>query len=399
MAEHMRTRSQGLPESPIMECGTNPFPNPEQIARDQAEAVRLASIATGKEEGLLTRNTQNTTVNDSETSEIPPIDTQGHIDEGITQETGENSPDTQDNVVGREGVGITGEIPPGQGQELVATEPQEQVINKSGTPCRLPKVEDTSREDSVRSPTDLIHDVVEGQQFLDDNLSDVMRNSAIASNLSSLLNITNTMAQRQERTITMDWILPDGLNSKLEDLEYKEIADFPVPGTNHGAMLVHIPNIQPYFNMSKFLVDLHTGDLLAQIQGKWYRLEVGCRRTGFVTENLTTLLEHAGARLRKQLQPVDTDQTRILHLDPTQAKAPPIPQIPNIHNYQPHNIVMSPTTRKNYIKDRMQVAVTYITEYSNTRLWQLEDKVLPESLTQRLQIVFGRTNAVREAVD
>ena len=164
-------------------------------------------------------------------------------------------------------------------------------------------------------------------------------------------------------------------------------------------MLVHIPNIQPYFNMSKFLVDLHTGDLLAQVQGKWYRLEVGCRRTGFVTENLTTLLEHVGTRLRKQLQPVDTDQTRVLRLDPTQAKAPPIPQIPNIHNYQPHNIVMSPTTQKNYIKDRTQAAVTYITEYSNTRLWQLEDKVSPESLTQRLQIVFGRTNAVREAVD
>ena len=38
-------------------------------------------------------------------------------------------------------------------------------------------------------------------------------------------------------------------------------------------------------------------------------------------------------------------------------------------------------------------------EYNNTRLWKLEDKVSPENLDQRLQIIFGRTNAVREAVD
>ena len=38
-------------------------------------------------------------------------------------------------------------------------------------------------------------------------------------------------------------------------------------------------------------------------------------------------------------------------------------------------------------------------EYSNTRLWELEDKVSPEHLQQCLQIVFGRTNAVREAID
>ena len=60
---------------------------------------------------------------------------------------------------------------------------------------------------------------------------------------------------------------------------------------------------------------------------------------------------------------------------------------------------MSPTARKNYIKDRTQAAETYIKEYNNTRLWKLEDKVLPESLDQRLQIVFGRVNALREAID
>ena len=60
---------------------------------------------------------------------------------------------------------------------------------------------------------------------------------------------------------------------------------------------------------------------------------------------------------------------------------------------------MSPAMRKNYIKDRAQAAVTYITEYGNTKLWTLERKAPIHKLTQRLQIVFGRVDTVRKAVD
>ena len=60
---------------------------------------------------------------------------------------------------------------------------------------------------------------------------------------------------------------------------------------------------------------------------------------------------------------------------------------------------MSPAMRKNYIKDRAQAAVTYITEYGNTTLWNREKRAPIHKLTQQLQIVFGRVNAVRKAVD
>ena len=60
---------------------------------------------------------------------------------------------------------------------------------------------------------------------------------------------------------------------------------------------------------------------------------------------------------------------------------------------------MSPTMIKNYIKDRAQAAVTYITEYGNTMLWNLENLIPAHRLMQRLQIVFGRTDAVRERID
>ena len=60
---------------------------------------------------------------------------------------------------------------------------------------------------------------------------------------------------------------------------------------------------------------------------------------------------------------------------------------------------MSPAMRKNYIKDRAQAVVTYITEYGNVKLWTLERKAPIHKLTQRLQIVFSRVDAVRKAVD
>ena len=389
----MRTRSQGPPVSPNIEREANPFPNPEQIARGQADALRLANLAAQGEVGLA--NNANTRNIGLEQGEIPPVNTEKHVVYGNPQDTGENSPENGNQREIAEQGDLTGEIPPNQDQEMGEggaiggnTQPQ-------GTPQHPTKVEEVSREDNTRSPMDLVQGIMDGQQFMDDNLSDVMRNSAIASNLSSLLNLTATTAQKPEKPATMDWILPDGLNSKLEDIATKEIADFPAPGTSNGAMMVDIPNIEPYFNTKRFLVDLHTGDLFAAMQGTWYRLEVGCRKIGFVTENLPTLLEHAGARLKKQLQPMDIEQTTVLCLDPTKAKAPPIPFIPNAHNYEvQHGGNVTHTARKNYIKDRTQAAETYITEYNNTRLWKLEDKVPSENLDQRLQIVFGRVNAL-----
>ena len=369
------------------------------MARDQAEAIRLARLAAGGDVGVT--NSEGTQGNSVEQGEIPPVNDANQVEDVEPQETGKNSPEDEVQEGGTNQGNTTSEIPLNQDRGTIETGVVGGDSQPQGTPQHPLKVEDISRVESVRSPTELAQGIVDGQQFMDDNLSDVMRNLAIASNLSSLLNFTTTTTQKLEGQVTMDWILPDGLNSKLENVMAKEIADFPAPGTNNGAMIVEIPNIEPYFNTKKFLVDLHMGDLFAATQGNWHRLEVGCRKTGFVTENITTLLEHAGTRLRKQLQPTDRDQTAVLWLDPTKAKAPPIPNIPPAHNYPPHAEAMSPTARKNYIKDRTQVATIYITEYSNTRLWELENKVPPENLQQCLQIVdlFGRTNAVREAID
>ena len=386
MTERMRTRSQGPPVSPNIERDANPFPNPEQIARDQADAVRLATLAAQGEVGLASN--VNIRGIGAEQGEIPPVNVQNQAAYRTPQETGENSPENNNPRETTDQQNTTGEIPRPQTQEAYEEGAVGGGALTQGTPQHPTKVEEVSREENVGSPVDSTQDIVDGQQFMDDNLSDVMRNSAIASNLSSLLNLTTTTRQKPEKPATLDWILPDGLNTKLENVTTKEIADFPAPDTSNGAMIVDIPNIEPYFNTKRFLIDLHTGDMFAATRGNWHRLEVGCRKIGFVTENLATLLEHAGSRLEKQLRPADKDQTTVLRLDPTKAKAPPIPFIPNAYNYEEHTEAMSPTARKNYIKDRTQAAETYITEYNNTRLWKLENIISPEKLEQRLQIVY-----------
>ena len=110
------------------------------------------------------------------------------------------------------------------------------------------------------------------------------------------------------------------------------------------------------------------------------------------------LIQHASIQL-KNCPTEEGEHRHVLVLDPTRAQPPPLPFIPDTGNYITHDKPMSPTMRKNYIKDRAQVAVTYITEYGNTRLWTMENLVPDHKLKQHLQIVFWKTNALREVID
>ena len=116
------------------------------------------------------------------------------------------------------------------------------------------------------------------QQYLDDNLSDVMRTSAIGSNVSPLFNATAFMSTYNEKKIILNWILPYCKNSQLETLMDKHIANFPTPGGNTGAMLVSLPDLEPFYNTHEFLVDLQSGELFVMLQGKWHPAGLSCRK-------------------------------------------------------------------------------------------------------------------------
>ena len=95
-----------------------------------------------------------------------------------------------------------------------------------------------------------------------------MRTSAIGLNISSLFNATVFTSTYNEQKITLDWILPDAKNSQLETLTDKYITNFPTPGGNTGAMLVSLPDLEPFYNTREFLVDLQSGELFVMLQGK-----------------------------------------------------------------------------------------------------------------------------------
>ena len=152
-----------------------------------------------------------------------------------------------------------------------------------------------------------------------------------------------------------------------------------------------------FYSTKEFLVDLQSGELFVKLQNKWHPAGLTCRKRDFEVDQLMALIQHARIRLKNSLY--KNENTDILVLDPAKAQPPPLPFIPDIGNYIMHDKPMSPAMQKNYIKDRAQAAVTYITKYGNTRLWNLENLVPEHKLKQCLQIVFGRTDALRERID
>ena len=150
---------------------------------------------------------------------------------------------------------------------------------------------------------------------------------------------------------------------------------------------------------NEFLVDLQSGELFVKLQNRWHPAGLTCKKRNFEVDSLMALVQHASIRLKNKIYGRKEEQMTVLTLETSQVQPPPLPFIPRAENYMKHDRPMSPTMRKNYIKDRAQVAVTYITEYGNTKLWTLERKAPIHKLTRRLQIVFGRVDAVRKAID
>ena len=55
--------------------------------------------------------------------------------------------------------------------------------------------------------------------------------------------------------------------------------------------------------------------------------------------------------------------------------------------------------RRNYVRDRTQAALTYISEYDTTQKWEGDPQYDQQQVRQRLQIVYGKANQVRERID
>ena len=138
----------------------------------------------------------------------------------------------------------------------------------------------------------------------------------------------------------MDWVIPNGRNSRLETLQDKHIMDFPAPGGKTGAMLVYLPDLELFYDTKEFLIDLQSGELFVKLCAKWYAAGLTCRKHDFEVDQLMALIQHASIRLKNTLY--RNDATDVLVLNPTKAQPPPLPFIPDTNNYITHDKPMSP---------------------------------------------------------
>ena len=267
------------------------------------------------------------------------------------------------------------------------------------------------------SPDTQIKSTVEGETiYFDDNLSDVMRtlvqgNQSI--NWADPLGLGLSNTQPVNHQLSLSWVVPDGLNKKLEDIETKTIANFASPGGGTGAMLVKLPALQPYYYTEHYLVDLDTGELFAQRHKLWYTTGLTCRSRQFSPNEVDERIQRESECYRQKLEeeeqteiiPIKQDKTQYLKLPtPIQSKQntailPNLPNLPDPSCFRIFTDVMQLQMRKNYLRDRRLAASSYILEYGATKIMAGKGHYDIDRLNQRLRIVFGKAEAIRRNID
>ena len=81
----------------------------------------------------------------------------------------------------------------------------------------------------------------------------------------SLLSVKTSPPQAQPRTMAMDWYVPDGMNRRVVGIPERKIADFRSPGGGTGALILTLTCLLLYYDMTRYLVDIDTGEVFGWI--------------------------------------------------------------------------------------------------------------------------------------
>ena len=111
-------------------------------------------------------------------------------------------------------------------------------------------------------------------------------------------------------------------------------------------------------------------------------------------------MERQGQTLWAELEA--RDQTPLVNIRKSPGRfeiPPPLPVMDEPAVYVLHPDVMQVNTRKNYVRDRMQAALIYVSEYAETKRMMAEGRYNNEDLLVRLRAVFGRVDQVRHHID
>ena len=239
-------------------------------------------------------------------------------------------------------------------------------------------------------------------QYIDENYADVLRTSILNPNSYLSLPSGKTPPHHtQQRLLAMDWYVPDGSNRRIVEVQEKEIANFHSPGGGTGALILTLTRLLLYYNTTRYLIDIDSGEVFAWVANQWRRTGLYCSSQPFVISELMAVTTRSSAALQMDME--QEQQTSVIQLAGGQrtnaTSPPPLPLLPEPGAYVQHSDAMTLNMRRNYVRDRTQAALTYISEYDATQKWEGDSQYDQQQVRQRLQIIFGKANQVRERID
>ena len=217
----------------------------------------------------------------------------------------------------------------------------------------------------------------------------------------SIPSVKTPPSRSQPRTMAMDWYVPDGTNRLVVEIPERKIADFHSPGGGTGALILTLTHLLLYYNTTKYLVDIDTGEVFGWIANQWRHTGLYCSQQPFVMSELSPFTTRCSAALEMDLE--QEQQTSILQPSGTRGGTtvilPPLPLMPEPEAYVQQLDAMTPNIRRNYVRDRMQAALTYITEYETAQQWERNPQYDKQQVLQRLQIIYGKADKVKQRID
>ena len=161
-------------------------------------------------------------------------------------------------------------------------------------------------------------------QYIDENYADVLRTSAL--NPSSYLSLPSgkTPPHTQQRLLAMDWYVPDGSNRRIVEVQEKEIANFHSPGGGTGALILTLIRLLLYYNTTRYLIDIDSGEVFAWVANQWRRTGLYCSSQPFVISELMAVTTCGSAALQMDME--QEQQTSVIQLagdQRTNATSPP----------------------------------------------------------------------------
>ena len=344
------------------------------------------------------------------------------VEDGVRgQETNVTRKNTQQNVTREQANGPTQEQLPREYQQnlqtrtsateegasfstgdisSVANVPRQDVV---GPPAVAQQYRETPAHYTTGTPIDTgspeqpLVEAADG--YLGDELEDVLQSShLLQGSFTALLAVDNQT--EENKPMPLAWVVPDTTNRTIEEIEERTIADFRSPGGGTGAMVVLLPRLSQFYHTDKFTVDIDSGEVFAHTGREWHPAGLRCQHHPFNLNILGGTIVQSVQRFRDEIS--STQQTRLVDLPSSEenwAKPPELPPLGDAELYISYPDVMPLETRKHYVKDRTQMGITYIVEYSHTLTLKGENRYHSGMLDTRLNIIFGRTQAIKQKID